>query len=160
VLGAIIAVLCGVFVWAAVDAAAVRRVEVHALVLLAAFAASFVFLASSATAVVPTVAAIVVAHAALIVAGGTKGSIVLATAASQSGKMHRLDNAALSIIDVAALVTLMACACTAMCAVSRAEEGRSRGNFVKEFRRRREQRRSVRFRALRPDNPYTLNPKP
>jgi len=39
---------------------------VHALVLLAAFAASFVFLASSATAVVPTVAALVLQHAALL----------------------------------------------------------------------------------------------
>ena len=36
---------------ASVEAANARLAEVHALVLLAAFAASFVFLASSATAV-------------------------------------------------------------------------------------------------------------
>ena len=38
----------------------------HALVLLAAFAASSVFLANSATAVAPTVAAIVIQHAVLV----------------------------------------------------------------------------------------------
>lgn len=39
-LGAIIAALCAVYAWAAVDAAAARRAEVHSLVLLANFATS------------------------------------------------------------------------------------------------------------------------
>ena len=45
------------------------------------------------------------------------------------------------MLEVAALVTLMACSGMAMCAIARLEESRSRGNFVKEFRRRREQRK-------------------
>jgi class 3 adenylate cyclase len=45
------------------------------------------------------------------------------------------------VLEVAALVTLMACSGMAMCAIARLEESRSRGNFVKEFRRRREQRK-------------------
>jgi hypothetical protein len=106
-----------------------RRAEVHALILLAVFATSFVLLATSATAVTPTVAAIVLAHAGLVFARGTHELLC-----SSCG-------GALSVMDAVALVTLMACSGALMCAISRAEDGRSRGNFVKEFRRRQEQRR-------------------
>jgi hypothetical protein len=73
VLACIIVMLSADYVWAAVDSSAARCAEVHALVLLAAFAASFVFLASTATAVVPTVTAIVTTHATLIIVGATIG---------------------------------------------------------------------------------------
>jgi len=51
-LSLIIVVLCLAYSLACVEAAAARSAEMHALVLLAAFAASFVLLVSSATAVV------------------------------------------------------------------------------------------------------------
>jgi len=70
----VIVVLCLVYSLACVEAGtASSSAEMHVLVLLAAFAASFVFLVSSATAVAPTVAAIVVQHCLLVRVRATQG---------------------------------------------------------------------------------------
>jgi hypothetical protein len=87
-----------------------------------------VFLASAATAVVPTVAAVVAVYATIVIARGT----------TYGGDEA---NFLLSVRDAASLITLMTCSGMSMCAIARWEECRSRDNFVKEFRRRCEQRR-------------------
>ena len=114
----------------------------------------FVFLATSATAVTPTVAAVLAVYAGLVFACGTHGSPSLAPAAKDAAVIASGDGGggdgdgdgnggggALSVMGAVALVTLMSCSGALMCAISRAEDRRSRGNFVKEFRRRQEQRR-------------------
>ena len=141
-LSLIIVVLCLAYSLACVEAAAARSAEMHALVLLAAFAASSVFLANSATAVAPTVAAIVIQHAVLVGARATAGSAALSRHAYiHTGYVSGHARSALRLWDTAALLLIMAAFAGVMCGIARGEDDRARRYFVKEFRRRREQRR-------------------
>jgi len=83
------------------------------------FAASFVFLASSATAVVPTVAALVIQHAVLVGARATRGSQALAPRAVGHTHEGHGAGAAVGAWDAAALALLMMSCGATMCAVSR-----------------------------------------
>ena len=74
-LSLVVVMLCFVYSVACVESGdAGGNPEVHALVLLAAFAASFLFLVGSATAVAPTVAAVAAQHSLLLWARATGGS--------------------------------------------------------------------------------------
>ena len=70
---------------------AIGNPEVYALVLLGAFAASFVFLVGSATAVAPTVAAVATQHSLLMWARATTGRALhsFAFPLNLSSSVHR-----------------------------------------------------------------------
>jgi hypothetical protein len=187
-----IGLLCGSYSLACVEAAAARSAEIHALVLVAAFAASFVFLADTATAVAPTIAAIVIQHSVLVATRATAGSHYLASTAIPGhldghghptpfgggggpggggggggpgggegpgpgggpggpggggggpvggGGEYDDEYTLMEVWDTLAILVTMACFAGVMCAISRGEDDRARRYFVKEFRRRREQRR-------------------